>query len=550
MKNIFFMTSNNLPNMLISNLNELCIDQGCSSLQSLKVDRHTTYEHSTSVQEMQQSMVDVINDKFKNDLSDSKFSIMVDESTDISVDQNMLIYVRFLEQSLGCFEQKSVLLDVCKLRDGATAEQLKNTILSSFDIHDLKINNLVGISTDGAAVMTGKKSGLVQKLKSENPSILATHCISHRLALASGQAADSIPYFLKYQEIINAIYKYFDNSPKNMARLDKINAVMMSASNSLRFKQVFHTRWLSFEGSVRAVCDNYTSLLSVLSEDKGARAQGLLKSVSNVKFLYVSYFLADVLKPLSILCKGFQSSSIDFTSVSASLETTTSEVLRLTESRQGKMMKDFKTSVPEFVCENGYFEFHGHMIKDSEKQREEAERCCGQFGEKVVENLKDRFADVGDSKVLRAFCGLFDPAVFVTEGEVLNECVDIVSDHVHEEEFRDEYECFRRDVMSNYGKVANDVNSVCQIALGKREMYGIVAEVAYKLLCVPVSSVECERGFSVQNLVKTKLRNRLDTNSLYLLMKLNIDGGDQKSFDFAFAYRKWKNVKSRRICGY
>ncbi|XP_053382594.1 zinc finger MYM-type protein 6-like [Mercenaria mercenaria] len=159
MKNIFFMTSNNLPNMLISNLNELCIDQGCSSLQSLKVDRHTTYEHSTSVQEMQQSMVDVINDKFKKDLSDSKFSIMVDESTDISVDQNMLIYVRFLEQSLGCFEPKSVLLDVCKLRDGATAEQLKNTILSSFDIHDLKINNLVGISTDGAAVMTERKVG-------------------------------------------------------------------------------------------------------------------------------------------------------------------------------------------------------------------------------------------------------------------------------------------------------------------------------------------------------------------------------------------------------
>ena len=57
---------------------------------------------------------------------------------------------------------------------------------------------------------------------------------------------------------------------------------MKNASKCTRFKQVVHTRWLSFEGSVRAVCDNYSSLLSVLSEDKGARAQGLLKSLSNV----------------------------------------------------------------------------------------------------------------------------------------------------------------------------------------------------------------------------------------------------------------------------
>ncbi|KAG1673887.1 Zinc finger protein 862 [Nymphon striatum] len=510
MKNIFFMASNNLPNMLISELNEHCIDQGCSSLKSLKVDKHTSYKHSTSVQEFQQCMVEVINDRFKSDLGDSKFSIMVDESTDISVDQNMIIYVRYLEQSLGSYKPTSVLLDVCKLRDGATADQLKSSILCSLDTHHLNLDNLVGISTDGAAVMTGRKSGLVQRLKAENPTILATHCISHRLALASGQAADSVPYLLKYQEIINSIYKYFENSPKNMSRLEKIQSILNSTGVSARFKLVFHTRWLSFEGSVRAVCENYSPLVSVLSEDKGARAQGLLKCISHFKFLYVSHFLADVLKHLSILCKRFQSSTIDFTSISTSLEYTAGEVMRLTESKQGKMLKCFETSVPDAVSETGSFEFHGHVIKDSEKQREKAERCCTQFGEKLLENLRERFADVGDSKVLKAFCGLFDPAVFVREGEALDECIKTVSEHVCEEEFREEYECFRNDVMNNFSKVANDINSVCQIALRKRDMYGCVADVAYKLLCVPVSSVECERGFSVQNLVKTKLRNRYD----------------------------------------
>ena len=47
-------------------------------------------------------------------------------------------------------------------------------------------------------------------------------------------------------------------------------------------------------------------------------------------FLYVSHFLTDVFKSLGILCKVFQASSIDFTGISASLESTASEVRRLT----------------------------------------------------------------------------------------------------------------------------------------------------------------------------------------------------------------------------
>ncbi|XP_053408053.1 zinc finger protein 862-like [Mercenaria mercenaria] len=184
----------------------------------------------------------------------------------------------------------------------------------------LNLSNLIGISTDGAAVMTGKKSGLVQQLKQEVPTLLSTHCIAHRLALASGQAADTVPYLLKFQELVNSIYRYFDNSPKNMSRLEKKSTILEESSDFVRFKQVFHTRWLSFEVSVRPICENYSPLISVLAEDKGAKAQGLLKSISTYKFVYTSHFLADVLKQLGILCKTFQSSSIDFTSVSSCLE--------------------------------------------------------------------------------------------------------------------------------------------------------------------------------------------------------------------------------------
>lgn len=109
---------------------------------------------------------------------------------------------------------------------------------------------------------------------------------------------------------------------------------------------------------------------------------------------------------------------------------------------------------------------------------------------------------------------------------------------------------FRGELMLNDAKEANDVDSVYQIALRKDDIYPCVAGIAHRHLCIPVSNVECERGFSIQNLIKTKLRNRLETYSLYSLIKLHIDGGCQKSFVFQSAYLKWRNMKTRSICGY
>lgn len=42
------------------------------------------------------------------------------------------------------------------------------------------------------------------------------------------------------------------------------------------------------------------------------------------------------------------------------------------------------------------------------------------------------------------------------------------------------------------------------------------------ILCIPVTSVECEHTLSKQNRIKTKLQNRLDNDCVNTLMKLNM----------------------------
>jgi len=165
--------------------------------------------------------------------------------------------------------------------------------------------------------MTGCKSGVVTRLKSDTPGVLATHCVAHRLALSCRDGADDIPYLVKVQEILNSIFKYFSKSPKNAAMLEEMQK--LTPGQSGKFKAVFHTRWLTFHGSVDALISNYSSLVSVFLEEKSDKSLSLYKPITCYKFLHVTHFLADVLLPLATLSKSFQTQDLDYTEVSALL---------------------------------------------------------------------------------------------------------------------------------------------------------------------------------------------------------------------------------------
>ena len=53
---------------------------------------------------------------------------------------------------------------------------------------------------------------------------------------------------------------------------------------------------------------------------------------------------------------------------------------------------------------------------------------------------------------------------------------------------------------------------------------------------IPFSSVECERGFSKQNLIKTDLRNSLNTETLHFLMMVGLEEKNLSEFDFFYKY--------------
>ncbi|PKY51658.1 hypothetical protein RhiirA4_468825 [Rhizophagus irregularis] len=83
------------------------------------------------------------------------------------------------------------------------------------------------------------------------------------------------------------------------------------------------------------------------------------------------------------------------------------------------------------------------------------------------------------------------------------------------------------------------------------EFYGKEQTIQVNNICIvysiPFSSVDCERGFSKQNLIKTDLRNSLNIETLHFLMMVGLEEKDLFEFDFTRAIQIWNNECKRRI---
>ena len=63
-------------------------------------------------------------------------------------------------------------------------------------------------------------------------------------------------------------------------------------------------------------------------------------------------------------------------------------------------------------------------------------------------------------------------------------------------------------------------------------------------LILPIHTADCERGFSKQNLIKSKSRNRIEDAALNGLMMISIEGRPLEEFDFTQSLSIWKQRKT------
>ena len=104
-------------------------------------------------------------------------TLIVDESTDIVVHKVLVLYFKY--RSPNSLVYKTMFGGIIQLTE-CHAQALKKVIKRFYIEHEIYLNRLVMLTSDGAAVMLGRWNGLAALLKRTVPHLSEQHCVAHR----------------------------------------------------------------------------------------------------------------------------------------------------------------------------------------------------------------------------------------------------------------------------------------------------------------------------------------------------------------------------------
>ena len=147
---------------------------------------NATYLSKFTIAEQLKSISYCIEKQHLADLKSCQFfSLMADESVDVSTKEELSICGRWLkngkavEHFLGITYAQKV-----------NAKALTSYLLKFLNDRGICLSKLRGLGLDGASTMSGKKNGVQVRMRCHSPSALFVHCCCHRLQLAEVHAAN------------------------------------------------------------------------------------------------------------------------------------------------------------------------------------------------------------------------------------------------------------------------------------------------------------------------------------------------------------------------
>ncbi len=219
------------------------------------------------------------------------YSVALDESTDKTDTAQLAIFIRGINEQ---FEVMEELLSLCPMHSRTTAKDIFQQLCDAIEQAGLPWRRLVGITTDGAPSMTGKKNGLValvqRKLEEENadPAVVL-HCIIHQQALCSK--------CLKYEHVMSVVLKCINyirsRSLQHLQFRAFLEEIEATYGDVLYFTEV---RWLSRGNVLKRFFDLRTEVKRFMEDGRMD-----VPEFDDPKWVMDLAFLVDITQELNVL---------------------------------------------------------------------------------------------------------------------------------------------------------------------------------------------------------------------------------------------------------
>lgn len=496
--------------------------------------------------------------QLREEIGNNAYSIILDESTDVSGNEKSMAYcIRYYNARL-----ERVVVDFLGFQSvfKATADVLFENFLQFIAQIGLDLNKMIALATDGASNLCGSNHSLYTLLKQRLPKLLLFKCICHSLNLCAQKAAQELPSHLDF--LLTESRNWFSHSVLRMKRYEAHYKQLNVGKTPPKLVQLSNTRWLAFHGAIASTLMQWDDLKQHFtnvsrSSDRSENNCYMARLLSNMftdnsNYLYL-LFLNSVIKEVNTINLAFQSNNADIIQLYVDLRTLLVNLAKRV-FKQSFLNTKSKTPIDEEIVlqikhavEAGEKEFGSSLLdlndcdfgddfKDCLEQYNHNIKSgdlvllkirCRKFLLKICQELVERFpSNISVIGKLR----YFKPKTFMKKKDLSPNDLPWELNENQKDKAAIEAQ-FRKLRALNFEDISDDetdfqdpmkfwvVVSKMKNAVGS-PAFAELCSFAFRALSLPISNAVVERVFSILNVVKTKLRNRLGfkmTNALLII---------------------------------
>ena len=252
-------------------------EEAAAKLESVSISNNTV---KNCIEELS---VD-ISEQVVSEVKDSKYGfIQLDESTDVTNNAQLLVYVRYTQDN----SVKTELLMSKELSGTTKGKDIFEALENLFKINEIDWRKLIGCTTDGAPSMLGHKSGFKAHLTAVAPNVTFVHCFIHRFALCAKVLPQNMLSFLN--QVIKLI-NFVKTSALNTGLFEQLCEDLNSNHACLLYYT--EVRWLSRGNATKRLFELRDELLKLFK----AKNHNFQNNLESKEFLVRLAYLSDVFK--------------------------------------------------------------------------------------------------------------------------------------------------------------------------------------------------------------------------------------------------------------
>ncbi len=466
-------------------------------------------------------------------------SIMIDAATDTQQKHFLIV----LLQTFAEFRPVTYFYRILEVED-ESAKGLTDLILNAFRedgqlFFSSIMENLVGFSSDGAAVMTSHRNGVYAKLNSSTVhNLYPVHCMAHKIHLVGRHTISLFKETEVLEETLSHVHSFYRRyGHKRLASLER--TAKKFDLPLFKTNYVYKARWIASEvTSVKNLARSWVALVRDLEEISGnqeftqstrEKAEELRSQLVKPGFLISMHFLLDIFSQLKYLSERFQRRHgvlVGIADVIRQAQMSFSALGQEDGPALESFYSDLRCSDMPLVAQNPHLttacnESMLYLSKyatwkgvDIDPEYDEMYMRIAEFRERFVLHLMNQFSNYFPEDDFELF-------------EVLNP--EEISRQVHKDEYfgnqeirtlAKRFEVNEAGALQGWDAAKEEFKFggwFCHVKedpprefwsfyLGRFEDLGDLKLLIMKILAIPVASSDAERAFSIMGNIKGKQR--------------------------------------------